>query len=183
MFLVIIRVINSPCSRLSSGWLETSFRQIISLRPGMKFKEFEPRFKSAKTRFKLSAGLNLETFETIWPRLKFKPPLKFFKFGPWWDIEFFRRRTTGDTFACLVPFFLLKLFHLFLFPCFSVCITLLNINFHESPSKTEVKLYIEERLVTYFTLYFCCENSKFHNNLPQTGTKDRTKRINTSRGW
>ena len=28
----------------------------------MEFKEFEPRFKSAKTRFKLSAGLNLETF-------------------------------------------------------------------------------------------------------------------------
>ena len=25
----------------------------------MEFKEFEPRFKSAKTRFKLSAGLNL----------------------------------------------------------------------------------------------------------------------------
>ena len=31
----------------------------------MEFKEFEPRFKSAKTRFKLSAGLNLETFNTI----------------------------------------------------------------------------------------------------------------------
>ena len=30
----------------------------------MEFKEFEPRFKSAKTRFKLSAGLNLETFDT-----------------------------------------------------------------------------------------------------------------------
>ena len=28
-------------------------------------KEFEPRLKSAKTRFKLSAGLNLETFDTI----------------------------------------------------------------------------------------------------------------------
>ena len=27
----------------------------------MEFKEFEPRFKSAKTRFKLSAGLNHET--------------------------------------------------------------------------------------------------------------------------
>ena len=25
----------------------------------MEFKEFEPRFNSAKTRFKLSAGLNL----------------------------------------------------------------------------------------------------------------------------
>ena len=31
----------------------------------MEFKEFEPRFKPAKTRFKLSAGLNLETFDTI----------------------------------------------------------------------------------------------------------------------
>ena len=31
----------------------------------MEFKEFEPRFKSAKTRFKLSAGLNLETFDNI----------------------------------------------------------------------------------------------------------------------
>jgi len=30
----------------------------------MEFKEFEPQFKSAKTRFKLSAGLNLETFDT-----------------------------------------------------------------------------------------------------------------------
>ena len=43
--------------------------------------------KSAKTRFKFSAGLNLETFDTILtifkPRFKFKPPLKFFKFGHW----------------------------------------------------------------------------------------------------
>jgi len=31
----------------------------------MEFKEFEPRFKSAKPRFKFSAGLNLETFDTI----------------------------------------------------------------------------------------------------------------------
>ena len=34
----------------------------------MEFKEFEPRFKSAKTRFKefkLSTGLNLETFDTF----------------------------------------------------------------------------------------------------------------------
>ena len=31
----------------------------------MEFKEFEPRLKSAKIRFKLSAGLNLETFDTI----------------------------------------------------------------------------------------------------------------------
>ena len=31
----------------------------------MEFKEFETRFKSAKTRFKLSAGLNHKTFDTI----------------------------------------------------------------------------------------------------------------------
>ena len=31
----------------------------------MEFKEFEPRLKSAKTRFKFSAGLNLKTFDTI----------------------------------------------------------------------------------------------------------------------
>jgi len=31
----------------------------------MEFKEFEPRFKSAKTLFKLSAGLTLETLDTI----------------------------------------------------------------------------------------------------------------------
>ena len=31
----------------------------------MEFREFGPRFKSAKTRFKLSAGLNLETVDTI----------------------------------------------------------------------------------------------------------------------
>ena len=58
------------------------------LQPEMEFKELEPRFKSAKIRFKLIAGLNLETFDTISveptifkPRIKFKPLLKFFKFG------------------------------------------------------------------------------------------------------
>ena len=30
-----------------------------------EFNEFEPRFKSAKNRFQLSAGLNLEKFNTI----------------------------------------------------------------------------------------------------------------------
>ena len=37
----------------------------MDLYPEMEFKEFEPRFKSAKTRFKLRADLNLETFDTI----------------------------------------------------------------------------------------------------------------------
>ena len=42
------------------------FHNIVSVnRPVAEFKEFEPRFKSAKTRFNLSAGLNLETFDTI----------------------------------------------------------------------------------------------------------------------
>ena len=31
----------------------------------MEFKEFKPRFKSAKTRYKLSIGLNLKLFDTI----------------------------------------------------------------------------------------------------------------------
>ena len=31
----------------------------------MEFKEFEPWFKYDKNRFKFSAGLNLETFDTI----------------------------------------------------------------------------------------------------------------------
>ena len=31
----------------------------------MEFKEFEPQFKSAKTRVKLSVSLNLEAFDTI----------------------------------------------------------------------------------------------------------------------
>jgi len=30
-----------------------------------EFKEFKPRLEAANTRFKLSAGLNLETFDTI----------------------------------------------------------------------------------------------------------------------
>ena len=53
-----------------------------------EFNEFKPRLKSPKTLFQMSAGLNLEKFNTIYveptifePRLKFKPRLKFFKFG------------------------------------------------------------------------------------------------------
>ena len=38
---------------------------IITSQFEMEFKEFEPRFKSAKPRFELSAGINLETFDTI----------------------------------------------------------------------------------------------------------------------
>jgi len=50
--------------------------------------EFEPRPKSAKNQFQLSSGLNLEKCNIILSginhfelRLKFKPWLKFFKFG------------------------------------------------------------------------------------------------------
>ena len=49
------------------------------------FNEFEPHLKSTKNRFQFSAGLNLETLNTILkeptifePRLKFKLRLKFF---------------------------------------------------------------------------------------------------------
>jgi len=56
--------------------------------------------KSAKTWFKFSAGLNLETFDTLLsgtnsifkPRLNFKPPLKFFKFGHWKEKEKIREK-------------------------------------------------------------------------------------------
>ena len=69
------------------------FRQAASSsdyvsQPKAEFKEFKSRLKSAKTRFKLSAGLNLETFDTILSEtnhnsavVKFKPRIKFFKFG------------------------------------------------------------------------------------------------------
>ena len=43
----------------------TSLTKLCLHSSEMEFKEFEPWFKSAKTRFKLSAGLNLETFDTI----------------------------------------------------------------------------------------------------------------------
>ena len=48
-----------------------------------EFNEFEPSLKSAKNRFQLSAGLNIETINTILRRTayKFKLRLKFFKFG------------------------------------------------------------------------------------------------------
>ena len=42
----------------------------------MEFKEFKPRFKFAKTRFKLSSGLNLETL-----RYNFKWNQPFFNCG------------------------------------------------------------------------------------------------------
>ena len=51
-----------------------------------EFNEFEPRLKSDKNRFQLSADLNLEKLNAIEPtifepRLDVKLRLKFFKFG------------------------------------------------------------------------------------------------------
>ena len=58
----------------------------FNLSENIIFNKFEPRQKSAKNRFQLSAGLNLKIINTIlsgtfeaW--LKFKPLLKFFKFS------------------------------------------------------------------------------------------------------
>ena len=58
-----------------------------------EFNEFEPRLKSAKSLFQLSAGFNLKTLNTILSgtnhiraRLKFKPRLKFFEFGLWLEL-------------------------------------------------------------------------------------------------
>ena len=42
-----------------------ALRIFIFKRTEAEFKEFEPRLKSAKTRFKLSDSLNLETFHAI----------------------------------------------------------------------------------------------------------------------
>ena len=57
----------------------------IILKTVSEFNEFKPRLKSPKNRFQMSAGLNLEKWNTILsgtnPRLKFKPRLKFFNFG------------------------------------------------------------------------------------------------------
>ena len=47
-------------------------------KPVSAFNEFEQRLKSAKNRFQLSAGLNLEKLNTILSGTKTR--LKFFKF-------------------------------------------------------------------------------------------------------
>ena len=64
--------------------------------PESEFIEFDPYLKSAQIQFKLIAGLNLETLNTIIseptifePRLKFKPWLKFFKFGLWKHLRYY----------------------------------------------------------------------------------------------
>ena len=52
------------CIAKNQKVIEFKLKKLIC-NPEMEFKEFEPRFKSAKPRFKFSAGLNLETFNTI----------------------------------------------------------------------------------------------------------------------
>ena len=63
------------------------------VKPVSEFHEFEPRLKSAKNRFQLITGLNLEKLNTIlsgtnhiWPRLK-----SIYKFGlsVWVTVFFF----------------------------------------------------------------------------------------------
>ena len=49
----------------SLKFLKLNLLIFISLQPEAEFNEFEPRLKFAKTRFKSSAGLILETFDTI----------------------------------------------------------------------------------------------------------------------
>ena len=72
--LIIVLIIHQSINQLkvqsfkihlSLNTLSVSISNSYSISPEMEFKEFEPRFKSAKTRFKLSAGLNLGTFDTI----------------------------------------------------------------------------------------------------------------------
>ena len=47
-------------NHLGSNICLTNFNKLVS-----EFNEFEPRLKSAKNRFQLVAGLNLEKFNTI----------------------------------------------------------------------------------------------------------------------
>ena len=55
------RVLNDP---LSSVPLIRIFF-VFSCSPESEFNEFEPRLKSAKNQFRLSAGINLETLNKI----------------------------------------------------------------------------------------------------------------------
>ena len=48
---------------VNGGFLEIT--PIGDIQSESEFNEFEPRLKSAKNRFQLSAGLNLETLITI----------------------------------------------------------------------------------------------------------------------
>ena len=61
---------------------ETSDDSTELIRSVSECNESGPRLKSAKNRVQLSAGLNLGSLNTtiFKPQLKFKPPLKFFKF-------------------------------------------------------------------------------------------------------
>ena len=66
----------------------TQINMHLTVRSESEFNEFKPRLKAAKNRFQLSAGLNLEKFDTVLSesiifslRLKFKLQLKFLKFG------------------------------------------------------------------------------------------------------
>ena len=47
------------------GKVGISISTVLTLRPVSEINEFEPRLKSAKNRFQLSPGLNLETLNTI----------------------------------------------------------------------------------------------------------------------
>ena len=52
-------------SRQEEQLLRNLFMSQVSLPSVSEFNEFEPRLKSAKNRFQLSTGLNLETLNTI----------------------------------------------------------------------------------------------------------------------
>ena len=46
-------------------YLDSDFLIFLALQPESEFNEFKPRLKSAKNRFQLSAGLNLEKLNQI----------------------------------------------------------------------------------------------------------------------
>ena len=69
-FIIFIQLrpsINFTFTLFILGVTQYSGKNVVHylIDPEMEFKEFQPRFKSGKTLFKFSAGLNLETFNTI----------------------------------------------------------------------------------------------------------------------
>ena len=82
------KIFNWWIPKTYNPWIILQSVAILLKQPVSEFNEFEPRLKFAKNRFQLSDSLNLEKLNTILSgtnqletRLKFKPRLKFFKFG------------------------------------------------------------------------------------------------------
>ena len=87
--------------------------------------------------------------------------------------------TTGDTFYVLSNFFSVKVIPL-IFPPRLFCMYPIVQYKCSGASFQNWGLYVQERLVAYFSLCLCFENPTTHNNLHQTGTEDQTNTISNS---